>query len=215
MIGSLGWQHPVLVEQFYPVDLPEDWQLVFYGNEFPVVMISAQVCAALSDTALSSWEENSSDEFRFILEVAGSVAVDRLQFSSFLQMITPLQGKIAALVLSCEESNLERILSATQCQYPRIVDMGDEPPGERTVSLCVNEGVGIVTHAGGDIYPISSTIPVLLRIPDAGSDLKTMRRILEQCLKQTSNQQPVYLIFIAQPPPVEFMEQAKTLLELL
>ena len=42
LIGASGWLHSGWQEQFYPEDLPQDWQLAYYGNEFPVVLIREQ-----------------------------------------------------------------------------------------------------------------------------------------------------------------------------
>ena len=39
-VGSYGWRHPHWRGSFYPEDLPEDWQLSYYSNEFSVVMVT-------------------------------------------------------------------------------------------------------------------------------------------------------------------------------
>lgn len=41
LIGAAGWQHPEWANDvFYPDDLPEDWYLSFYANEFPITLVA-------------------------------------------------------------------------------------------------------------------------------------------------------------------------------
>ncbi len=38
-VGACDWQHAHWQGSFYPEDLPEDWQLSYYANEFSVVLV--------------------------------------------------------------------------------------------------------------------------------------------------------------------------------
>ena len=40
--GLSEYHHPVLMQQFYPEDIPEDWLLDYYSNEFQVVLIDPE-----------------------------------------------------------------------------------------------------------------------------------------------------------------------------
>jgi len=37
-VGVFGWEHEHWIGTFYPDDLPEDWRLSYYANEFSVVL---------------------------------------------------------------------------------------------------------------------------------------------------------------------------------
>jgi len=37
VVGARGWEHAQWLETYYPDDLPEDWQLDYYANEFGCV----------------------------------------------------------------------------------------------------------------------------------------------------------------------------------
>ena len=38
-IGASGWEHEQWVDNYYPEDLPEDWQLGFYQHSFRFVLV--------------------------------------------------------------------------------------------------------------------------------------------------------------------------------
>ena len=44
-IGAYGWKHEPWCDGFYPDDLPEDWQLTYYANEFSTVLLPADYCS--------------------------------------------------------------------------------------------------------------------------------------------------------------------------
>ena len=39
-VGAFGWHHPHWQGIFYPDDLPDDWRLSYYANEFSTVLIA-------------------------------------------------------------------------------------------------------------------------------------------------------------------------------
>ena len=39
LLRARDWEHPAWNQEFYPDDLPEDWRLSYYANEFPVVLV--------------------------------------------------------------------------------------------------------------------------------------------------------------------------------
>ena len=38
-LGARGWRHAHWENDFYPDDLPPDWQLAYYANEFSTVLV--------------------------------------------------------------------------------------------------------------------------------------------------------------------------------
>ena len=66
-IGASGWLHQHWHEQFYPEDLPAEWQLAYYGNEFPVVLIREQEWQQGGEVA--DWLEDTEDSPLFICEL--------------------------------------------------------------------------------------------------------------------------------------------------
>ncbi len=69
LVGAYGWQQAAMIEQYYPVDLPEEWRLSFYANEFSAVLVPATLWLAV-DVELDEWLDVPAG-FRFYLESAG------------------------------------------------------------------------------------------------------------------------------------------------
>ena len=75
-VGSYGWQSASLLQSFYPPDLPEDWRLSFYANEFSSVLVPADVwCAAELD--IEEWQD-VPEHFSFYLQQADEACSERL-----------------------------------------------------------------------------------------------------------------------------------------
>lgn len=93
-LGSYGWQHPHWLPSFYPDDLPEDWRLGFYANEFSAVMVPAHY--GLSDYDVEQWREEVPARFRFYLEYSSSV--DAPTFASRCAEFGPLLAGVISPV---------------------------------------------------------------------------------------------------------------------
>ena len=69
--GSLGWDHPSLLQSFYPEDLPEDWRLTYYANEFSAVLLPRACWVGVSLEQLRVWRDDVSESFRFFFLIDG------------------------------------------------------------------------------------------------------------------------------------------------
>lgn len=63
-----GWWTLTDQAEFYPEDLPSDWQLSFFANEFPAVFVPFQTWSRCSQSELLGWREDVHRRFRFYLE---------------------------------------------------------------------------------------------------------------------------------------------------
>jgi hypothetical protein len=79
-VAAYGWQGGEW-DDFYPDDLPLEWRLDYYANEFFSVLVPHAEWSVLDDEALLYWQEEVSDDFTFFWELpAGEEAgVARLQ----------------------------------------------------------------------------------------------------------------------------------------
>ncbi|MCW8919216.1 MAG: hypothetical protein OQL08_10425 [Gammaproteobacteria bacterium] len=68
VIAARGWQGPEW-DHFYPLDLPAEWRLAYYANEFFAVVVPYQEWAAAGDEALLAWLREVKAEFRFYWEL--------------------------------------------------------------------------------------------------------------------------------------------------
>ena len=63
------WNHAVWAESFYPPDLPEDWRLTYYANEFPGVLVPAERWQATDEAELLDWVDDVHEGVRFFGEL--------------------------------------------------------------------------------------------------------------------------------------------------
>lgn len=62
-----GWELPGWERDLYPEDLPADWRLAYFANEFPAVMLAAKRWLPADSARLDSWSKDVPDGFRFYL----------------------------------------------------------------------------------------------------------------------------------------------------
>ena len=66
-MGVCGWDHEHWLGTFYPDDLPEDWRLSYYANEFSTVLVEEDMWRSkLSE--LDEWADEVSEDFLFYLQ---------------------------------------------------------------------------------------------------------------------------------------------------
>lgn len=68
-LGARGWEYPAWDGRFYPDDLPSDWRLIYYANEFSTVLVPEDRFAAASNEELEEWAEEVPEGFRFFVEI--------------------------------------------------------------------------------------------------------------------------------------------------
>ncbi len=66
-LGSAGWSHAAWRGNFYPEDLPEDWQLSFYNTQFRCAYLPHEQWRDASDEEVSAWLRETIESFRFVL----------------------------------------------------------------------------------------------------------------------------------------------------
>lgn len=75
-VGAYGWQHPHWLGSFYPDDLPADWQLGYYANEFNTVLVPAQYLQS-EDCDIEQWLDDVHETFRFYLQAPAAVMLSQ------------------------------------------------------------------------------------------------------------------------------------------
>jgi uncharacterized protein YecE (DUF72 family) len=68
-LGAVGWAHPEWEGNFYPEDLPEEWQLPFYNTQFRCVYLPYELWRKASDEEVAAWLYETQDGFRFVLQL--------------------------------------------------------------------------------------------------------------------------------------------------
>ncbi len=73
LTGTSGFQHSGWDESYYPPDIPADWKLAFYANDFNAVLLPESVWRETSPDDLEQWLEDIDEGFRVYLRVTCSM----------------------------------------------------------------------------------------------------------------------------------------------
>jgi len=95
-LGSYGWRHDHWQPGFYDDELPEDWQLTFYANEFNTVLVPASYLDESRD--IEQWCEDVSENFRFYIEWPQQFAAT----DSLLQELESMGEQLGGILLSSD-----------------------------------------------------------------------------------------------------------------
>ncbi|MCW9012651.1 MAG: DUF72 domain-containing protein [Gammaproteobacteria bacterium] len=77
-VGAYGWRHERWLNNFYPDDLPPDWQLGFYANEFSAVLIPAHYWLD-DDCDAEQWLNEVYEQFRFYVECPDDATAEKIK----------------------------------------------------------------------------------------------------------------------------------------
>lgn len=96
-LGAYGWLHPHWLNTFYPEDLPEDWRLGYYSNEFNTVLVPASYWQGLHVDECEGWLDDVPPEFQFFIECHGRM-LDRVSLAGFTETLKVLKPQLSGLV---------------------------------------------------------------------------------------------------------------------
>ncbi len=218
LIGTYGWQHAQWQGGFYPEDLPADWQLAYYSNEFPVVLLPAAYWQQ-AGVDVVGWLTESNDTLRFIVEWPEHWQTPLLieqGYTLLKQFGARLLGVLVPLVAQTA-TVLQPVIEQLLRDYRVCVDYGmDLPALPVTLSSQVNaEQVSVCWHGTGDGKILQRGSLALARIDCKELTLRGIRQVLEACLAAQAPQRYLVVIFEGEPPPVILMEKATVMLDML
>jgi uncharacterized protein YecE (DUF72 family) len=78
-VGAVGWRHEAWQGDFYPEEMPEDWQLSFYNTQFRCVYLPFDLWRNATDEAVAHWLYDTQAGFRFVLEAPAAPSEDDLR----------------------------------------------------------------------------------------------------------------------------------------
>lgn len=74
----VGWQRPDWISGYYPDDLPEDWRLAYFANEFPSLLLPQAVWTGAVDDDIAAWADDVAPDFRIYLDTTPETHAGRL-----------------------------------------------------------------------------------------------------------------------------------------
>ena len=216
-VAARGWRHPAWKESFYPEDLPTDWQLSYYSNEFRAVVVSADELASVDALEVVRWQEDTDEAFRFFLEVADL----RTGWADFKALVAPLAEQIGGILLRpvhCDadlaqlELSLQRArqlapvavilppgLAPSDTGWQRLLDYGIDPPWR--------VGQGAPCWTPGPLALACTDITV--RTP------RQWREVVEACLSFGVDSDTVLLMMEGEAPDIEALRVTMMIADML
>ena len=219
-IGACGWKHAAWLDEFYAEDLPEDWQLGFYSNEYSVVYVPASDWVDRSD--LEEWGDDVSESFRFILEIPAQLLRDDAAYMSALEKAKTLSEFCLGFVFRldaniCKESGLfqSRYREASAVAPVCVDKPGVECPPDFEQILLKNNISELWDGKSSEVEGLGRGRLAITRISSDGLDMRSLRAVIETCLSVSSDDCVSVLVIEGEPPSLEMMRNANTLLNLL
>ena len=94
-VAARSWSHSSWHGSFYPDDLPEDWQLSYYSNEFNAVVVPASEWVGLDYVEIERWVADVPEEFLFYLEIEDLLT----DWGQTAEIIKPLGDQLGGILL--------------------------------------------------------------------------------------------------------------------
>jgi|GEM_PF-1381467 len=199
MTGAVGWEHAAWDGQFYPDDLPPEWRLTYYANEFPLVLLPLDIWRAGVREQFCGWHEDVSEQFRFVLDVTGIALEDKAVMQQLRCCQSALGDRLAGAVCWSRPSGGAYKQLRTHLGDGRFLAMAVRVPG---------------LVSGVQVAEDGATLCAL--VPDgAGHDLKWLRSVLESLAVRAKGATSPMLFFAGWPSQIKLMREAVILWQLL
>ena len=188
VVGARGWVHQHWMENFYPEDIPEEWRLGYYANEFNTLLVPwTQWSESVEE--LEEGLEDTADDFHLYLELPS-------QQQEIPEHLARIQERVTGFV--CRESDSGKWQAALAgykvCVLSSLPE--DNDVFQRFVISPGDKNHGLVLINGARI-----------------ADLSMMREQLEMALQNTVKR--LDIIFIDEKPDMEAMQNTRMIAELM
>ncbi|WP_275099458.1 hypothetical protein [Sedimenticola hydrogenitrophicus] len=199
IIGAEGWEHAAWNESFYPDDLPPEWRLSYYANEFSLLLVPFEVWRTGDDERFRGWREDVAGGFRFVLDVTGMALEDGRSLQQLQRCQSALGDRLAGGVSWSAAS-------PSDCARLRGW-LGD---GRFLASAARRPDLPLTVRVAADGTTLCALIP-----SEAAADLKWLRSVLESLSAGRAETKRLLLFFTGTPPRTQTMQEAGLLWQLL
>ena len=221
IVAARGWSHPDWRKNFYPEDLPEDWQLSFYSNEFRAVVVPESVWFAGGALEAERWVEDTNEDFVFYLELADLLA-DWARLTKVAQALGDRLGGILLrpAELDADLAMLSSCLDAVEAVAPvcllvppnvKLSEIGRDLLKQHGVSPCWNTDQGEPDWTQGG-FAVARAAGNIAYTP------RHWREIIERCLRceiQGGGKRKVLLMVEQESPDIDALRAAMMIGDML
>lgn len=188
LLGAYGWIHDSWNGTFYPEDLPQDWQLSYYSNEFNAVLVPVGVWSedfcATNEASFSceDWLDSVSDEFHFYIEcrtdMLSKILLSDISLQAFSENLQTLQPQLAGLVV------LDKNIPAASMKA--IIDLADTLE-TAVFSRHVSQNVGLKDRSVNYFQDARKSLSSFALLEDDLLDLREVRKMVEDFSEYSRN----------------------------
>jgi hypothetical protein len=207
IIAAYGWQQESWQETFYPDDLPDDWQLSYYSNEFSAVVIPQSLASAADASSYEAWADDVNPGFQFMVELPAAGDIQAVLQNSRL-----LKDALAGWLVPAGHPQLEDICALQPAlpvyllnQQPDTVLPEQLPDANTRIARGIDEPGQLL-----DMQP-----PVnLVMVQQPVNDPRALRQIIDYARILGGSLQDSWLVFAGAAPSVEDMRNSHIIAEL-
>lgn len=190
-LAARGWQHSRWCDGFYPEDLPADWQLSYYSNEFDAVLVPADYWTRDSLQECIDWCAQVHPEFRFYLE--WPTLTDDAERAAFERQLEAMQANLAGVLLPA-------IAPETAGLQQRLPELVQFQPAQ--------------LWSPGQATGLATTDMPLAVLAQPWSNLRELRQWLEDFTAESTTAKRAVLCAMPEPDVLQ-LQQARTLMQIM
>lgn len=188
VVGARGWLHDSWTESFYPEDIPEDWRLGFYANEFNTLLVPwSQWSESVEDIKVGL--DDTEEDFHLYLELP-------MEHQALPVHLQDIRDSVTGLVYNGAELKKWQAEAASSNISLFTTTSPNDDIFQRFVSSTEMEKAQLALIQSSNI-----------------DDLAMMREQLEKALQGVESR--LDFIFIDATPDLEAMQNTRMIAELM
>lgn len=226
LTGTAGWKHREWGnEVFYPEELPEDWYLSFYSNEFSVVLVPNEQW--LDDSSIEALvaelDEQASADFKCIFECAWTA---KTNIRERCQKLLPIAHIVSGLLVQIEIDDLNSqeicddivFLNEKFKVCLEVVKLNNALSVSKLNSFCEQHSISLCWN--GEAEPIVPDASKLwLARCDSQQDTKAvmqqLKALIAEQFKRESLTREHIIIVDGLPPKVDAVRNAMLMMDIM
>ena len=207
LVGTRGWDFSADQSGYYPDDLPAEWRLSYYANDFFAVLVPWEQWGCADKETLSQWVDDVHERFRFFLEMQQPSHADAIESARVrLNLLGP---RLAGLLLGsdCSDELPNQLMADREWSWVcyRPVACPDEAD-----AMVASRCWGVV----GEDRQVRARLIVLDDLSPV--DLRQMKDLIGQLVSgHAATDVPSGLFLRGDSPDLQRLVDVKTLAELM
>lgn len=207
-VGSNGWLHPGWDERFYPEDIPPDWKLSYYANEFSATVVPQSIWYEQADD-FAEMAEDLDDEFALYFQLKDlAPSLDDLRANK-----TQYAGNFRGYLVDFHDKAFSAEPASLFGELSEAIIL---PVDELVDEVSVGEASNSMASLHGNWAEVSSLNRLTnVILVDGSKDLRYQKNAFEEKKQIIRNDSDVLVLLNDEQPDVEMMRQLRIMLELM